>query len=92
MKNDHDDPKTQPQNKLTIHIDKKQYFAPKAQMTGAELKVLAGIAGDFVIYHVVPGQKDDVKVKDSEVVILKEGDHFYSVPGTLNPGGRDEIA
>jgi hypothetical protein len=92
MKNDHDDQTNQPQNKLSIHIDKKQHFAPKEQMTGAELKALAGIAADYVLYHVVPGQKDDVKVKDADVVILKNGDHFYSVPGKLNPGGRDEIA
>ena len=78
-----------PHEKWSIHIDKKQYFAEKNPITGAELKALAGITGDFDIFKVVPGQGDDTKVGDAEAVEIKNGDHFYSVPRTLNPGARD---
>ena len=80
-----------PHKKWSIHIDKKQYFAEKNPITGAELKTLAGITGEFDLFKVVPGQGDDIKVADAEQVELKDGDHFYSAPRTLNPGGFDAI-
>jgi hypothetical protein len=83
-KNEHAD---KPDTKTTIHIDKKQYFAPSQQMTGAGLKAMAGIVGDYILYKKAPGPGDDVKIKDDETVSLKNGDHFYSVLATLNPGG-----
>jgi len=78
--------------KWSIHIDKKQYFATVNPITGAELKSLANITGDFDLFKVVPGQGDDIKVADAEQVELKNGDHFYSIPRTLNPGGLDATA
>lgn len=81
-----------PHEKWSIHIDKKQYFAEKNPITGAELKAMAGITGDFDIFKVVPGPGDDIKVGDTEAVEIKNGDHFYSVPKTLNPGARDAVA
>ena len=80
-----------PHKKWSIHIDKKQYFAEKNPMIGAELKALAGIAVSYDIFKEVPGQGDDVKVGDTEEVELKNGDHFYSIPKTLNPGTSDAI-
>jgi hypothetical protein len=53
---------------------------------------MAGISGDFDIFKVVPGQGDDIKVGDTQEVELKNGDHFYSVPRTLNPGAGNAIA
>lgn len=79
-------------DKWSIHIDKKEYFAQKNPMTGTELKALAGITGDFDIFKIVPGHGDDVKIGDEEPVHLKNGDHFYSVPRTLNPGGGNAAA
>jgi hypothetical protein len=87
-----DDHAGKPDEKTSIIIDKKQYFAPKPQMTGAELKALAGIVGDYILYKKVPGQGDDVKIKDDTLVQLKDGDHFYSVQSTLNPGGGHATA
>lgn len=81
-----------PHEKWSILIDKKQYFAEKNPMRGAELKALAGISGDFDIFKVVPGQGDDIKVDDAQEVELKNGDHFYSVPKTLNPGAINAFA
>ena len=74
--------------KLSIHIDKKQYFATKNPMTGAELKKLGGVAQDMDLWKEVHGQGDDIKIEDSTSVTLHEGDHFYSAPRTLNPGGN----
>lgn len=85
-----DKPNDNPHDKWSIHIDKKQYFVEKNPITGAELKALAGITGDFDIFKVIPGAGDDIKVGDAEAVEIKNGDHFYSVPKTLNPGAHDE--
>lgn len=72
--------------KLSIHIDKKQYFAPAETMTGTELKTLGGVAAAYDLFKDVPGQGDDEKIADNQSVKLKNGDHFYSVPKELNPG------
>lgn len=72
--------------KVSIIIDKKQHFAPSSEMTGAELKKLGGVAPAFDLFKDVPGQGDDIKIGDADLVALKNGDHFYSVPKELNPG------
>ncbi len=77
---------TDKDKKISIHIDKKQYFAPAETMTGAELKALGGVASAYDLFKDVPGQGDDIKIGDTESVHLKNGDHFYSVPKELNPG------
>jgi hypothetical protein len=55
-------------------------------MTGAELKALAGITGDYDIWYETPGPNDDVKVRDDASFELRTGAHFYSMPRTINPG------
>jgi len=46
---------------------------------------LGGIANDYDLWQKVPS-KDDNLIKDGESVQLKNGDHFYSAPSSLNPG------
>jgi hypothetical protein len=70
---------------IVIHIDKKEFRAPKNPMTGQELKELGGVPANYDLWHKIPG-KDDDRVGDDESVQLKNGDHFYSAPSTLNPG------
>jgi hypothetical protein len=79
----HDGPEFTP-----IVIDDKEYKAPKEKMTGAELRALANppIGKDRDLFLTVPGPADDKKIGDTEVVELKPGMHFYSAPGTINPG------
>jgi hypothetical protein len=72
---------------VEIHIDNKSYKAPKNPMTGAELKQLGGIAGGYDLWQKVPS-KDDKMIKDNESVQLKNGEHFYSAPSSLNPGAQ----
>jgi hypothetical protein len=70
---------------VEIHIDNKSYKAPKNPMTGAELKQLGGVAGGYDLWQKVPGE-DDKLINDGESVQLKNGEHFYSAPSSLNPG------
>jgi hypothetical protein len=70
---------------IEIHIDNKGYKAPKNPMTGIELKQLGGIAGGYDLWQKIPG-KDDKLIKEGDSVQLKNGDHFYSAPSSLNPG------
>src|SRR5688572_29748803 len=69
-----------------IHIDGTQHRAPVNPMSGAQLKALGGVSNKYDLWKKVPG-RDDLKIADSDSVGLKNGDHFYSAPSTLNPGG-----
>ena len=77
--------KDEGEHAIVIHIDKKEFRAPKNPMTGRELKELGGVPANYDLWHKIPG-KDDQRVADDESVQLKNGDHFYSAPSTLNPG------
>jgi len=73
--------------KIAIHIDRKQVFAEKTPMTGAELKALGGVNPAFDLFLVIPGPGDDQLISDDQPVDLKPGMHFVSAPRDLNPGG-----
>jgi hypothetical protein len=70
---------------IKIQIDKKIYDAPKETMTGAELKTLGQVKTDRDLFEKIPG-KDDLLIRDADIVHLKNGDQFYSAPSSLNPG------
>jgi hypothetical protein len=80
---------------ISVHIDKKHFHAPKPKMTGAELKKLAGIDATYRLFKEMPGKEPDVPIADGEVVDLKDGMHFYSLPvgrvGDLLPSVQAEI-
>jgi hypothetical protein len=65
---------------ISVHIDKKQFHAPKADMKGAELKQLGGIDPSFRLFKETPGKDADIPIGDAETVTLKNGDHFYALP------------
>jgi hypothetical protein len=75
---------------IAITIDKRPYKAPKAQMTGAEIRQLADpdIGPERDLWHVGRGQDDDTKIVNDQPVHLVEGDRFFSAPGAINPGAR----
>ena len=64
-------------------------------MTGTELKVLGGVESTYRLFKEMPGKDPDVPIGDSEVVALKDGDHFYSLPvgrvGDLLPSVQAEV-
>ncbi len=72
---------------VSIHIDNKPYKASNNPITGAQLKQLGGVAGNYDLWKKVPGS-DDERITDGQSVPLKNGDHFYSAPASLNPGCR----
>jgi len=78
---------------IPIIIDEHPYPAPKEEMTGVELRLLARppIGPDRDLFEVKPGPADDLKVGDDDVVHLKPGTHFYSAPKTINPGDRPRL-
>jgi Multiubiquitin len=70
-----------------IFIDRKEYKAPLSSMTGAQLRVLADpdIGPDRDLWQEVPGGEDRI-VENDESLELRNGEHFYSAPSTINPG------
>lgn len=80
-----------PHEEVVIHIDNKMYRVPQ-KTTGTELKKLAGITDAFDLFKITPGPSDDIKIDSSSQLELKNGDHFYSVPKTLNPGTANAVA
>lgn len=76
------------EQEITIHIDKKMYKVQGPSMTGLQLRAVPKppIGPERDLFQVVPGQGDDVKIGDTDVVELKDGMHFYTAPTTINPG------
>lgn len=76
---------------ISIHIDKKEYKAPKAEMTGAELRNLRQppAGNDLDLFLEVPGPSDDLQIADDQVVQLKEGMQFHTGPRTVTPGSAN---
>jgi hypothetical protein len=68
--------------KTSIHIDGNHYNVETDEMTGAELKQLAGIAAANLLFREVhgPGKDDDEQIPADSLIHLKDGDHFYDMP------------
>lgn len=75
--------------KITVVIGIKSYEAPKASMTGLELKELGGGPLDYWLIQVVKSPDemaggDDKQIQDTEPVDLKSGMRFRIVnPATF---------
>lgn len=76
-----------PNHEIVIHVDKRTYKVEQASMTGAELRALPNpnIAAEYQLTLQVPGG-EDTPIADDEIVELKNGMHFFSVPKNLNAG------
>jgi hypothetical protein len=66
--------------KVNIQIDERHFEAGAAEMTGAQLKALAGIAPANLLFREVHGPGDDEQIQDATVVHLHDGDRFYDMP------------
>lgn len=72
---------------IKIHIDRKKYEVPKKEITGLELKSLAGIPqGDKLVKEEKNGP--DVEIEDSQVCIIEENNEFFSIPSGIQNGGQ----
>lgn len=71
---------------IPITIDQQPHKAPHSPMTGAELKALASVAGEYDLFFETAGPADDVLVPDSTAFSFKPGSQFYTIARTINPG------
>lgn len=71
----------------TIHIDKKMYKVTEDSMTGAQLRALPtpDISSEYQLKQQIPGG-EDITIEDGQVINLKNGMHFFSIPKNINPG------
>jgi len=77
------------EEEITILINNRPYKAPKPQMTGREIKELAGGPLEYLLVLVVKAPDpvaggDDEQINDDQVKDLKSGMHFRIVnPATF---------
>jgi hypothetical protein len=74
-------------DEVSIIIDKTEYKSPNPT-TGGALYILSKVdVVKYDLYKEVHGNKDDELVNnDNTEINLKNGDHFYSVQKSINPG------
>jgi hypothetical protein len=79
--------KDKPPKPTTIHIDKDRFEIQGPTATGAELRALPNppVGSDRDLFEEVPGGSDR-RVDDGTVVQLRNGQHFFTAPATINPG------
>ena len=65
---------------IHIFIDKHEYNVHEREMTGAQLKELAGIPLANLLFLEVPGPGEDEQIHNDTVVHLRDGEHFYDMP------------
>lgn len=82
----HDDDKKDDKRKV-IHIDREVFKVEEDSLTGAQLRALpeTDISQDYDLWLEFPGGQD-VLIEDEHSVKLKNGQHFFSVQKTINPG------
>jgi hypothetical protein len=66
--------------KINIVIDNRHFQVNIEEMTGAQLKQLAGIPLANLLFLEVHGPGEDEQIQDTTVVQLHDGDHFYDMP------------
>ena len=72
-----------------IFIDKRKVEST-TPTTGIALYGLGSIPEGYDLFLEVHGHGDDEFIqKDSSTITLKNGDHFYSVQSSLNPGAHN---
>lgn len=72
--------------KFVIHIDRKKYDVDDSQLTGAEIRQLAGLGSDVDLYLERHGDEEDLLIADGDSVDLKNGMHLFSTPRHITPG------
>ena len=77
--------------KIDIHIiiNRREYAVHQAEMTGAQLKTLAGIPEANLLFLEVHGPGEDEQIPNDKLVQLRDGEHFYDMPpGNFGFGQR----
>jgi len=71
---------TTAKTKTNIVINNHHYQVDVDQMTGAQLKELAGIPEANLLFREVHGPGDDELIQNETLVHLHDGDHLYDMP------------
>jgi hypothetical protein len=68
--------------KVDIHIviDRHEYTVHEREMTGAQLKALAGIPEANLLFLEVHGPGEDEQIQNDTVVQLRDDEHFFDMP------------
>jgi Multiubiquitin len=66
---------------ITIEVNNREYIAPKLEMTGAEIKALAGVPLDFQLYLLHGDSQQLDPIADDMAVKLHEHERFRAVSG-----------
>ena len=69
------------QRTITIEVNNKPYEAPRREVTGAEIKALAGVPLDFQLYLLHGDSQQLDPIADDKVVKLHEHERFRAVSG-----------
>jgi hypothetical protein len=67
-------------NQYQIQIDDQHFAVTQSTLTGAQLKALAGKDPQYQLFLEQHGNDPDKLIGDSELVSMKNGLHFYTVP------------
>ena len=72
-----------------IQIDRQQFTVTMRFMTGLQLRHLPKppIGPDRDLFEVVPGGSDR-KIRDDQVVEIRNGLRFFTAPAQINPGAE----
>ena len=72
---------------ISVSIDGMTCFAPRRQMSGAELRALPDqpVAGDRDLWQEVDGGLDQM-IQPTDEVDLEPQMRFFTVPRVINPG------
>ena len=73
---------------IPIKIDDVPFDAPSHEMTGQALRALPDpdVPAERDLWLEVPGPKDDELIRPENTYKVKPGSHYYTAPGTINPG------
>jgi hypothetical protein len=69
-----------PNVEIHITIDHKEYTVHVTEMTGAQLKAIAGIPETNLLLLEVHGPGEDEPIPNDKLVHLRDGEHFYDMP------------
>ncbi|MHB1701034.1 MAG: multiubiquitin domain-containing protein [Acidobacteriaceae bacterium] len=62
-------------------VDGKRFTTDKQNLTGQEIKTIAGVAGNYQLYLEEEGDTPDRAISDGETVPMDHREkHFFAVP------------
>lgn len=63
-----------------FYVDNKEYSTDKNFLTGLEIKNIAGVPGNYQLFHEEEGNKPDRAISDGDTVAIGHKEHFFAVP------------